>query len=125
MSVKIFSLAAAAAVALAVPALAHHSHANYVPNDFINLKGKVSEVHWVNPHVWVYIDVANAQGQAKTWALEGGSIGALTRGGWTKDSMKPGDEITVRCHALKDGSEGCLLGYVTSINGTAMDKEFD
>ena len=47
------------------------------------------------------------------------------RGAWQRDSMKRGDKVSVRCHRLRDGSEGCLLGFVTDINGTAMDKEFD
>jgi hypothetical protein len=47
------------------------------------------------------------------------------RGGWQRDSIKPRDKVSVRCHRLRDGSEGCLLGFVTNINGTAMDKEFD
>ena len=91
----------------------------------IDVQGTVSEVHWINPHVWVYLDVADQQGQTTTWALEGGSVGELTRGGWTKESIEIGDDITVRCRATKDGTTGCLLGYVTSINGTEMYKEFD
>jgi hypothetical protein len=124
MKFKSIALAAVAAVALGIPAWGHHSHANYKTNEFMNLAGTITEVHWMNPHVWVYMEV-DANARKSTWALEGGSIGALVRGGWTKDSMKPGDKVTVRCHHLKDESDGCLLGFVTSINGTAMDKEFD
>ena len=71
------------------------------------------------------MDVADQRGQTTTWALEGGSVGELTRGGWTEESIEVGDDITVRCRATKDGTAGCLLGYVTSINGTEMYKEFD
>jgi len=125
MNLKSLALAAVTVVALGVPALAHHSHANYKTNEFMNLTGTITEVHWMNPHVWLYMEVAGAQGRPGVWALEGGSIGALVRGGWQKDTMKPGDKVTVRCHHLKDESDGCLLGFVTSINGAAMDKEFD
>jgi hypothetical protein len=69
--------------------------------------------------------VANAKGSPQKWALEGGSVTSLMRGGWQRDSMKGGDKVSVRCHPLRDGSEGCVLGFVTNINGTAMDKEFD
>ena len=117
--------AAAAVVAFAIPAWAHHSHTTYNNDVDLNLSGTVSSVAWTNPHVWLYMDVANAQGQVKTWALEGGSIAALTRGGWQRDSMKKGDKVTVRGHPARDGAEACLLGFVTNINGTAMDKEFD
>jgi hypothetical protein len=119
------ALAAAAAALLSIPAWAHHSHANYNTNEFTTLSGTVTEVAWTNPHVWISIEVPDAQGRTQKWALEGGSPAALMRGGWQRDSMKRGDKVSVRCHRVRDGSEGCLLGFVTNINGTAMDKEFD
>ena len=125
MRFKSLTLAAAALAVAAVPAWAHHSHANYKTEEFINLTGTIKEVQWMNPHVWLYMEIADAQGRPKMWALEGGSVGSLMRGGWQKDTMKPGDKVTVRCHHLKDEADGCLLGFVTAINGAAMDKEFD
>jgi hypothetical protein len=71
------------------------------------------------------MDVADASSRPQSWALEGGSPTSLMRGGWQRNSMKRGDKVSVRCHRLRDRSEGCLLGFVTNINGTAMDKEFD
>ena len=113
-----------AAFAFAIPAWAHHSHTTYNSDVFINLTGTVSSVAWTNPHVWLYVDVVDAQGQARTWALEGGSVAAVTRGGWQRNSLKKGDKVVLRCHPLRDGAEGCLMGFVTNINGTAMDKQF-
>ena len=118
-------LAVAAAALLSVPASAHHSHANYNTTEFTTVSGTITEVVWTNPHVWIYVDVVTAQGRPQMWAMEGGSVTSLMRGGWQRNSIKPGDKISVRCNRLRDGSEGCLLGFVTSINGTAMDKEFD
>ena len=126
MQFRTASLAAVAALAFGVPAWAHHSHANYQPTEWINIEGTVKEVQWMNPHVWLYLTVADPKGgPARVWALEGGSPGALVRGGWKPDTVKPGDKISVRCHALKDGSDGCLLGYLTSDSGGVKDKEFD
>jgi hypothetical protein len=119
------ALAAAAAALLSIPASAHHSHANYNTGEFTNVSGTITEVVWTNPHVWLYMEVANAQGRPQMWAMEGGSVTSLMRGGWQRNSLKPGDKVSVRCHRLRDGSEGCLLGFFTNINGTAMDKEFD
>jgi hypothetical protein len=119
------ALAAIAAALLSVPAWAHHSHANYNTAEFTNVSGTITEVVWTNPHVWIYMEVASAQGRPQMWAMEGGSVTSLMRGGWQRNSIKPGDKISVRCNRLRDGSEGCLLGFVTNINGTAMDKEFD
>jgi hypothetical protein len=125
MRFKSIVLAAAAAALLAIPAWAHHSHANYNTNEFTTLSGTITEVVWTNPHVWLYMEVASAQGRPQMWAMEGGSVTSLMRGGWQRNSLKPGDKVSVRCHRLRDGSEGCLLGFFTNINGTAMDKEFD
>ena len=118
-------MAVAAGSLLAIPAWAHHSHANYNTNEFINLSGTIAEVAWTNPHTWVSLEVTDAQGRRQMWALEGGSPTSLMRGGWQRDSLKVGDKVSVRCNRVRDGSQGCLLGFFTNINGTAMDKEFD
>lgn len=125
MRFKSIALAAAVAILVAIPAWAHHSHSNYNTEEYITLSGTITEMAWTNPHVWVYMQVADAQGRPQMWALEGGSVTSLMRGGWQRGSMKPGDKVSVRCHRVRDGSEGCLLGFVTNLNGTAMDKEFD
>lgn len=122
---KSLSFAAAAIFALGVPATAHHSHANYDLDQFTNLTGTVTEIAWTNPHVWVYMEVDYEDRGTQVWAFEGGSVAALTRGGWQRDSIKRGDNVSVRCYLVRDGSAGCLMGFVTAINGTDMDKEFD
>ncbi len=105
------------------PVGAHHSHGNYSLQEYIQFEAEVREVLWLNPHVWVQVDVTDENGEVATWALEGGSISALTRRGWAQDDLQPGDLIQVRCHRLRDGSNGCLLGYVTPPGGE--EKEFD
>ena len=59
---------------------------------------------WTNPHTFFYIDVANANGEIENWALEMGSPNGLMRRGWTRDSMKIGDVVTVTGSRAKDGS---------------------
>ena len=103
--------------------IAHHSHGNYLTTDWILLDGTVRELHWMNPHSWLYLEVVNADSQPTVWALEGASVTTLRRGGWTQGSVEVGDKISVRCHPLKDGSRGCLLGYLTTEAG--IEKEFD
>ncbi|MGI9272270.1 MAG: DUF6152 family protein [Woeseiaceae bacterium] len=93
--------------------LAHHSHGNYDVRNYTELEGTVAAVHWLNPHVWVYLNVDDGDGGTVTWALEGGSINEISRQGWRKDSLQEGEKIFVRCHALRDGARGCLLGYIT------------
>ena len=118
-----FRLAACAAALVMVPALAHHSHGNYDVNNYIELQGRVSELLWINPHTWIYLEIEDDNGEPVIWALEGGSPGALTRNGWQPDSVQAGDTIKVRCHQMRDGSHGCLLGFVTPPGGE--EKEWD
>jgi hypothetical protein len=125
MNLKSLSLAVATVVAIGAPAWAHHSHSNYNTDEFTDLSGTVTDVAWTNPHVWLYMEVADDQGRPRAWTMEGGSVMALMRGGWQRERLTPGDRISVRCHPVRDGSAGCLMGFVTNINGTAMDKEFD
>jgi Family of unknown function (DUF6152) len=110
-----------AGVALfALPALAHHSHGNYA-DTFVDIEGVVKQVHLLNPHSWVYLEVKNAGGQPQTWALEATNVIGLQRIGVTRDYIKAGDAIKARCHPLRDGSRGCLLGFVKARDGSIKD----
>jgi hypothetical protein len=108
---------------LPLKSMGHHSHANYLEGEWLHLEGTVSEIHWMNPHSWIYLDVVDSSGQSQAWAIEGASVTSLRRDGWTQESVQAGDELTMRCHPLKDGSRGCLLGYITMSDGS--EKEFD
>jgi len=107
-------------LAFASAASAHHSHGNY-QQFFIDLKGTVTSVQLINPHSWVYLDVTYAKGAAVSWALEATGIGGLTRLGITRGYVKTGDKIKVRCHPARDGSEGCLLGFMQAADGSIKD----
>ena len=116
-------LGLAAGLALALPALAHHSHSNYRTSEYTHLEGVVTEFHWMNPHTWIFIEVENEAGEVETWSLEGASPTELIRDGWARDDVEVGDTIRVRCHQLKDNSPGCLLGFLTPEGGE--EKEWD
>jgi len=113
-------LAAVCAVAFALPVWAHHSHGNYT-DTFMDITGVVKELHFVNPHSWVYLDVKDDKGEPQVWALEATGRGGLQRIGVTLDYVKPGDTIKARCHRLRDGSNGCLLGFLKAKDGTVKD----
>jgi len=121
MQVKKLLIAILAAQAVAVAAWAHHSHGAYRMADYTEIDGTVTEVYWINPHAWVYMDVENAQGEMEAWALEAAGATTLTRSGLSGEAVQPGDKIHVRCHPLRDGSNGCLLGYVTTEGGEEIE----
>jgi len=123
MKYKVLNFVAVAMLTASFPGWAHHSHANYVESEWIALEGTVQEVHWMNPHSWIYLEVMDEDGQPRAWALEGASVTTLRRDGWAQDSVEVGDKLSLRCHPLKDGSRGCLLGFITMDDGS--EKEFD
>ena len=109
-----------ACAVLSISAHAHHSHGNYA-DTFTDVEGVVREVHLVNPHSWIYLDVKGPNGQLQKWSLEAASLIQLERIGVTRDYIKPGDSIKARCHPLRDGSRGCLLGFVKARDGSVKD----
>jgi len=113
-------LAAICAVAFALPAWAHHSHGNYV-DTFMDIEGVVKEVHLIVPHSWLYLEVKDAKGETQISALEATGRAGLQKIGVTPDNVKPGDTVKARCHHLRDGSNGCLLGFLKARDGTVKD----
>ena len=104
----------------ALPMLAHHSHGNY-EDTFMDLEGVVKEVHLVVPHSWIYLEVKDSKGEPQMWAMEATGRTGLQRVGITADYVKPGDTVKARCHHLRDGSNGCLLGFLKAKDGTVKD----
>jgi hypothetical protein len=94
-------------MAMAAPALAHHSFAMFDASKTVTLTGTVKEFEWTNPHSWLRIMVADpATGKELQYALEMGAPQQQARVGWKPDSVKPGDKVTVTMHPLRDGSRG-------------------
>ena len=99
-------IAAAITTLLAVSASAHHSHVQYDTTEYTHVAGIVAEVHWFNPHSWLYINTTGDDGEPAIWALEATGPGGLERNGITRDMIKVGDMISARCHQLLDGARG-------------------
>jgi len=110
-------LALACVASAVLPAWAHHSHSNYDTSTWTTMEGTVREVHRLVPHSWIYMDVTDEKGQKTSWALEATGPGGLEKVGVKINDVLTGDRIKVRCHLLKDGSPGCLLGFVTPMHG--------
>ena len=121
VSKKMLALAGVAMVSLAAaaPASAHHSFAMFDNAKNTTLEGTIKEFQWTNSHSWIQIMVKDASGKEVEYSIEGGSPNGLSRSGWKRTSLKPGDKATVVIHPLKDGTNGGSLVTV-SVNGVQI-----
>jgi len=105
-------------IALGVPLVAHHSfEAEYDFNKTLKVTGTVTKLEWMNPHARFYLDVTDENGKVTNWNFELGPIVILVRQGWRKDSLKPGDQVTVEGYLAKDGTALANARRVTLADG--------
>ena len=118
MTVKMLGVMVGGLAMAAVPMLAHHSFsAEYDRSKSVTLKGTVTKVEWMNPHARFYVDVKDDKGATTNWEFELGSPNGLMRSGWTRNSLKQGDTVTVAGSLAKDGSHLANAQSVTMENG--------
>ncbi len=111
----------AAFLAAVSPLSAHHSFAaEYDAKQQITIKGTVNSVEWVNPHSWVMVDVTGADGKVTTWQCETAPPNTLFRQGWTKNSLKKGEQVTVEGFRAKDSSATMSARSVVTADGKRM-----
>lgn len=107
--------------ALMAPASGHHSFAAVFDRDGpIEINGTVTEVEWLNPHVWFYVDVENEDGEIENWGFEMGSPNGLIRRGWNHNSLEVGDEVRVVGVLARDGSQRAAVRTVTLSTGQSL-----
>jgi hypothetical protein len=106
------------ALAATMQLAAHHSFAaEFDASKRVILKGTVTKVDWRNPHIYVYLNVKDDKGGVTEWACEGGPPNVLFREGWTRNTVKAGDEVTIDGALAKDGSKRCNSRSVTMADG--------
>ena len=119
MRTKATVLAAVIGMLLAaLPVAAHHSFAaEFDDQQPVKLTGTVTKLEWMNPHARFYVDIKDDKGVVSNWEFELAALNALIRAGWTRNSLKPGDVITVEGFRAKDGSKLANATAVTLANG--------
>lgn len=122
MRCSLFYFVALAAIMIALwkPVFAHHSTAEYDMTKLSSVKGTVAEFEWSNPHAYIHIDVANDKGKSEKWTAELASLGMLSRVNWKRDTVKPGDEITIVGNRAKSGTNYMRLDKIIFANGTEL-----
>jgi hypothetical protein len=115
------ALVIAVLILMPVSLSAHHAFAaEFDRAQPVKVQGAVVKVEWTNPHIWIYVDMKDEKGVVAHWQCEGGSPNTLTRQGWTKDSLKQGDQVTIDGYRARDGSNTCNSSSVTLAGGKRL-----
>jgi Family of unknown function (DUF6152) len=101
---------------------AHHSFSMFDITKEVELVGTVSKFDWTNPHSFVWVDVTGSDGKVVTWGAEGQSPNYLGRRGWSKDTLKVGDKVTLVIMPLRDGRPGGMFKRLTLPDGKVIDQ---
>ena len=112
-------------LACSIPLLAHHAFpAEFDVDKPVTLTGVVSKTDWINPHVYVYLDVKDGSGKATTWSLESWPTGILHKSGINKDMLKEGTPLTILAYRAKDGTNLAYIRKYTWSDGHAIETWF-
>lgn len=114
---------ALALACLALPGTAgqaHHSYAMFDMTKSVDLKATIVQFKWTNPHAWIVVTAKDRNGASVTWNVEMNSPNNLALLGWKRSTLKPGDQVTMTIHPLKDDKTGGSFMSVKLADGTVM-----
>src|ERR1700730_4067347 len=122
VKIRVFSLLAVLATSIAIsrPVFAHHSMSMYDRGHDTTFKAVITQFDWVNPHSQITFTVTDEHGNIEKWVAEGPGPNRLANHGWTKDTLKPGDEVTIVGNRNKDGSPTMRFERVILPNGQEL-----
>ena len=124
MNPRVSAIISVAAVLFSGPfVFAHHGLARFDTTHIVTMQGTITKFQWINPHAYVYADITDQHGKTANWMLECGSLGMLSRFGWSPDVVKPGDKVTVHGFVAKDGSAYMALQKIDLPNGKSLPGE--
>jgi uncharacterized protein DUF6152 len=113
----IYLILAAGFITASLPAWAHHGAAEYDNTKTISLQGTVTNLQYLNPHALIVFTVKDDKGQSTEWTAELQSPNLLSRRGWSRSTLKPGDQIVVTGHPVKNGAKAMTGQKVTFTDG--------
>jgi Family of unknown function (DUF6152) len=116
-----FLVAIAGLLLVSSPVFAHHGRSNYDVAQTVTLKGIVTEFEWQNPHALIHFDVTDENGKAEKWVAETNSPNTLSRQGWSKNTVKTGDQITLVGHRVKGGANYINFSKIIFADGRELD----
>ena len=102
------------------PLSAHHGSSNYDMSKSVSVKGTVTQFAFINPHSAIHLEAKDDKGNVEQWLIEADSPNNLARAGWNRDSIKPGDVVTIVGNRLKDGSKVMRLQKVIFADGKEL-----
>jgi hypothetical protein len=100
--------------------LAHHGNASFDTEHSVTLKATITSFVWTNPHSQIYFDVKDEKGRVTHWSCEAAQPALLHRGGWTRNSLKPGDHVTIVAHVAKSGAPVAYLQKIILADGEEL-----
>jgi hypothetical protein len=112
-----------APVMLAPEMLAHHSFAAEYGSKLITLKGTITKFVWMNPHTRIYLDVTDASGAVAKWECEGSAPGGLLSHDWSRESLQPGDHVTIEGFLAREHTDICKAHAVTLAGGKRLTMD--
>ena len=120
MNVKLTPLIALGLVAIPAPLFAHHGGAAYDTEKSVTLKGTVTNFEWTSPHSQIHLDVTDDKGNVVHWNFECQPPSILTHAGWTKNSLKAGDQVTIVARPTRNGAPIGIVSKVILANGQEL-----
>ena|ERR1700722_3403301 len=107
-------------LAISAPTFAHHGTTAYDPQHKVTMKGTVANFEWTNPHSQIHLDVTDDQGKLVHWNFEAQPPNILIHAGWTRETLKPGDQLTVVVNPAKNGSPIGIIQKIVLANGQEL-----
>lgn len=117
------SILTCASMLVTLPVFAHHSSAMFDATKVIELQGTIKEIQWTNPHAWIQVNATDKDGHVVEWSFETEGPYALSRAGFKKNSLMPGDKVDVKAHPLKDGRHGGSLVSIMKADGSVFSLD--